>query len=149
MSCITRLSPRCSMSIAPRDAKWAMRCTRCPGHSALVQKVSLSPSSRTSGMWQTGQVVGNSHSGRPGGRFDSTGATTSGMTSPALRTTTVSPGRTSLTRTWSWLWRVARRTVDPLTRTGSNWANGVAFPVRPIDTMMSRRVVVASSGGNL
>ena len=149
MSCITRFSPRCSMSIAPREAKWAMRCTRWPGQSALVQKVSLSPSSRTRGMPQMGHAVGNSHSGRPGGRLESTGATTSGMTSPALRTTTVSPGRTSLTRTWSWLWRVARRTVDPLTRTGSSWAKGVAFPVRPIDTMMSMSVVVASSGGNL
>ena len=39
--------------------------------------------------------------------------------------------------------------MDPLTRTGSSWAKGVAFPVRPIDTMMSMRVVVASSGGNL
>ncbi len=71
------------------------------------------------------------------------------MTSPALRTVTVSPGRTSFTRTWSWLCRVASCTVDPLTFTGSSWANGVAFPVRPIDTMMSLRTVVASSGGNL
>ena len=89
------------MSIAPRDAKWAMRWSRWPGQSAFVQNVSLSPGSRTSGAWHTGHSVGNSHSGRSGGRIDSTGATTSGMTSPALRTTTVSPGRTSLTRTWS------------------------------------------------
>ena len=62
---------------------------------------------------------------------------------------TVSPGRTSLIRTWSSLWRVASCTVEPLTRTGSSMANGVAFPVRPIETMMSCSRVVASSGGNL
>ena len=39
----------------------------------------------------------------------STGPTTSGITSPALRTMTVSPGRTSLRATWSSLWRVASR----------------------------------------
>ena len=41
--------------------------------------------------------------------------TTSGITSPAFRTTTVSPGRTSFARTWSSLWRVAnddRRAAD-------------------------------------
>ena len=45
----------------------------------------------------------------------STGPTTSGMTSPALRTMTRSPGRTSLTRTWSSLCSVAtpdRRAAD-------------------------------------
>ena len=75
--------------------------------------------------------------------------TTSGMTSPALRTTTVSPGRTSLSRTWSSLCSVASPTVDPPTNTGSSTAKGVARPVRPIDTMMRSSVVVRSSGGNL
>ena len=71
------------------------------------------------------------------------------MTSPALRTMTVSPGRTSLWRTWSWLCSVARPTVEPPTKTGSSTANGVALPVRPIETWMSRRMVVRSSGGSL
>ena len=64
-------------------------------------------------------------------------STTSGITSPALRTMTVSPGRTSFGRTWSSLCSVASPTVEPPTNTGSSIANGVAFPVRPIDTMMS------------
>src|SRR5581483_6565513 len=115
----------------------------------FVQNVSLSPSRRTSGLPHTGHVVGNFHLRSPFGRSARTGFTTSGMTSPALRTMTVSPGRTSLARTWSSLCNVASCTVDPPTNTGSRTANGVAFPVRPIDTMMSFSFVVRSSGGNL
>ena len=96
-----------------------------------------------------GQMVGNTQGSVPFGRSDTTGPTTSGMTSPALRTMTVSPGRTSLARTWSSLWSVASPTVDPPTNTGCSTAKGVALPVRPIDTMMSFRTVVRSSGGNL
>ena len=33
----TRSSPSPSMSMAEREAKWAMRCTRCAGQSMLVQ----------------------------------------------------------------------------------------------------------------
>ena len=126
-----------------------MRPARWAGQSALVQNVSLSPSRRTSGWPHTGQFVGNFHSGRPFGRSASTGPTTSGMTSPALRTITVSPGRTSLAFTWSWLCSVAWPTVEPPTNTGSSMANGVARPVRPIDTMMSLSSVVRSSGREL
>ncbi len=36
------------MSIAPRLVKCTIRAQRCPGHSRLVQNVSLSPSSRSS-----------------------------------------------------------------------------------------------------
>ena len=133
---------------APR-AKWAMRAHRCWGQSTLVQNVSLSPSRRTSGPTARAALLGNFHAFSPFGRSDSTGPTTSGMTSPALRTITVSPGRTSLARTWSSLCSVARPTVEPPTNTGSSMANGVAFPVRPIDTMMSFSSVVRSSGGNL
>jgi hypothetical protein len=49
------------MSMAEREAKWAMRCTRWAGQSRLVQKVSLSPGSRTSGAPQLGHTVGNFH----------------------------------------------------------------------------------------
>ena len=38
-------SPRPSMSIAPRDAKWTMRWSRWAGHSGCGAEVSLSPSS--------------------------------------------------------------------------------------------------------
>ena len=52
-------------------------------------------------------------------RSATTGATISGMTSPALRSTTVSPISTPL-RVTSWaLCRVAISTVEPLTNTGS------------------------------
>ena len=118
----------------------------------LVQNVSLSPGSRTSGSPQDGHFVGNFHfglrrAGTPGPSL--TGPTTSGITSPALRTMTRSPGRTSFAATWSWLCSVATPTVEPPTKTGSRRAKGVARPVRPIDTMMSISRVVRSSGGNL
>ncbi len=61
----------------------------------------------------------------------------------------MSPMRTSLRATSSSLWRVARRTVLPATSAGSSTATGVAAPVRPTETMMSRTVVSTSSGGNL
>ena len=177
------------MSMADREAKWAIRWTRWAGQSRLVQNVSLSPGSRMSGLPQLGQVVGNFHARARRGRRPflplaapaaeppaaaapaaaaplpaapsvdaspalpapgpSTGPTTSGITSPALRTMTVSPGRTSLRATWSSLWRVASDTVEPPTNTGSSTANGVALPVRPMDTAMSLSRVVRSSGGNL
>ena len=115
----------------------------------LVQNVSLSPGSRTRAEPQLGQVVGKCHGRDRLDRAESTGPTTSGITSPALRTMTVSPPRTSFRRTWSSLCSVANPTVDPPTNTGSSTAKGVARPVRPIDTMMRRSLVVRSSGGNL
>ena len=50
--------------------------------------------------------------------------TTSGITSPARRTMTVSPTRTSLASTWISLWSVALVIVTPATATGSSTANG-------------------------
>ena len=84
------------------------------GSRGLTQRVSASPSGRTSGARTGhGQSVGNTHSAQPFGPVARAPARrTSGMTSPALRTMTVSPGRTSLARTWSWLWSVATPTVD-------------------------------------
>lgn len=71
------------------------------------------------------------------------------MTSPALRSTTVSPMSTPL-RTTSWaLCSVAIETVDPATVTGSMTPNGVTRPVRPTLTWMSRSRVLTSSGGYL
>ena len=52
----TRCSPKPSMSIAPREAKCSMRPATWAGQSRLVQKVSLSPSRRTSGPPQTGHI---------------------------------------------------------------------------------------------
>ena len=71
------------------------------------------------------------------------------MTSPALRSTTVSPMSTPL-RTTSWaLCSVAIDTVEPATVTGSITPKGVTLPVRPTLTWMSRSLVLTSSGGYL
>jgi hypothetical protein len=98
---------------------------------------------------QEGHLVGITHFRRPFGRSPSTGPTISGITSPALRSTTVSPGRTSL-RCTSWaLWSVAFSTVDPATLVGSITPYGVARPVRPTFTRMSSSLALTSSGGYL
>ena len=67
----------------------------------------LSPPRRTSGAPHEGHAVGTPTWSRRAGRPvpQRTGPTTSGMTSPALRTITVSPGRKSCSRTWSSLCR--------------------------------------------
>ena len=67
--------------------------------------------------------------------------TTSGITSPARRTTTVSPTRTSLRRASSSLCSVALVTVTPPTNTGASLATGVSLPVRPTCTSMPSTVV--------
>ena len=75
--------------------------------------------------------------------------TISGMTSPARRTKTWSPTRTSFRFSSSGLWSVARETVTPPTCTGVRKATGVSAPVRPTFTSMLSTWVRASSGGNL
>ena len=82
-------------------------------------------------------------------RSSTTGPSTSGITSPALRSTTVSPISTPLARTTSWLCSVAWRTTVPATGTGSITAYGVARPVRPTPMAMSTSFVCTSSGGYL
>ena len=84
-----------------------------------------------------------------GRRCSTSTRATSGITSPARRTMTVSPTRTSLARTWSRLCSVALVTVTPPTKTGSSLATGVSAPVRPTCTSMAATVLVASSAGNL
>jgi hypothetical protein len=96
-----------------------------------------------------GQSVGISNGLASGGRSSTTGPSTSGITSPALRMTTVSPMSTPLRSTSRALCRVARATVEPATRTGSSTANGVTRPVRPTFTWMSSSFVLTSSGGYL
>lgn len=92
---------------------------------------------------------GRRHPGRQPPRSGSTGPTISGITSPALRRITVSPGRTSL-RSTSWkLCSVAFSTVEPATLVGSMTPYGVTRPVRPTLTAISRSLVLTSSGGYL
>ena len=71
------------------------------------------------------------------------------MTSPARRTITVSPTRTSLRRSSSSLCRVALVTVTPPTKTGCSRATGVSVPVRPTWTSMPSTSVISSCAGNL
>jgi len=93
--------------------------------------------------------VGNSNSRSSPVRRSATGPTISGITSPALRSTTMSPTRTPLRLISSALCKVAFATVEPLTFTGSITANGVTRPVRPTLTSMPSSRVVTSSGGYL
>ena len=127
-----------------------MRCTRCAGQSTLTQwwfGLALEPHERLAA--HRARRWGTSTARAALAAWRAPGPTTSGITSPALRTITVSPTRTSLRATSSSLCSVASPTVEPPTNTGSSCANGVARPVRPMLTMMSRSTVVFSSGGNL
>ncbi len=139
------------MSKAPRPATWKTRSRTWAGHcSWFGQRRSLSPSfCSASSVPQAGQWVGITHGSSPSGRSASTGPRISGITSPALRRITVSPGRTSLRRT-SWaLCRVAFSTVEPATRVGTMTPYGVTRPVRPTLTRMSSSSALTSSGGYL
>ncbi len=81
------------------------------------------------------------------GRRSMSAPTTSGITSPARRTITVSPMRMSLRRTSSSLCSVAFVTVAPPTNTGSRRATGVIAPVRPTCTSIASSFVSASCAG--
>ncbi len=96
-----------------------------------------------------GQTFGIFHRRALLGRFATIGPTISGITSPARRTITVSPRRTSLRRTSSSLWSVAYVMVTPPTNTGSSTAKGVTFPVRPVWMSIFLSSAVRSSGGYL
>ena len=138
------------MSIARRLAKWNSDCTCCAGQlSSAEQRHTAAPSSRTTSAPQTGQLIGIDHATAPAGRASITTCTTSGITSPARRTITVSPLRTSSRATWSALCRVARVTVTPPTCTGRISAQGVTAPVRPTLTSIDSTTVVCSCAGNL
>ena len=117
---------------------------------AFGQRISTSPSlSARSVLPHSGQLVGITKARSEPSRFPTTGPKTSGITSPALRITTVSPINTPLRSISSWLCSVAFVTVEPATFTGSMKAKGVTRPVRPILTLISRSLVVTSSGGYL
>ena len=101
------------MSSAPRDARWMSDWAMRLGQSTFSQKWWPSPSGRTSGWPQAGQAAGMAQALAPFGRCSGTLPTTSGMTSPARRTITVSPTRTSLASTWISLCSVALVIVTP------------------------------------
>src|SRR3989304_2133856 len=120
------------MSMAPRDANAKSHSTFCEGQPRLFgHRQYASPSLRTSAVPQEGQALGNLQGLELLSRFEGTGATTSGMTSPARRTITVSFSRTSLRRTSSSLCSVALEIVTPPTETGSGVGEGGPRPVPP------------------
>ncbi len=123
---------------------------RCAGQkSPPVQRATASPSSLAMAEPHSGHYAGirNSSSAARGPGFAT--RATSGITSPARRTTTVSRRQTSFRRTSSSLCNVAFDTVVPPANTGESRATYVMAPVRPTWTPMSRSSVVVSSAGNL
>ncbi len=138
------------MSIARRLAKCSSDCLRCAGQTRPpVQRATASSASRITAEPHSGHSAGIAKTVACAGRRSCTTRTTSGITSPARRTTTVSPTRTSLRRTSSSLCSVALVTVTPPTNTGASRATGVIAPVRPTWTSMPATTVVVSSAGNL
>ena len=126
-------SPRCSMSIAPR----AGEVDRAGRRPARDTRGSDSASRRRPPRARARSCTPDTSSASEllllaGAHATAIGATTSGITSPARRTTTVSPMRMSLRAISSGLCSVAWRTITPPTCTGSSTANGVMTPVRPI-----------------
>ena len=121
------------MSNAPRDATWNSRSRSCDGQDRwLGQRMSTSPSlAGASGVPHDGHCVGMTNARSVPSRRSTTGPTISGITSPALRSTTVSPMSTPLRATSLALCSVAISTVDPDTNTGSITAERRHAPGAP------------------
>src|ERR687884_175972 len=104
------------MSNAPRPAAWNTRSRSWAGQDrAFGQRMSASPSfSGRSSVPHSGQWVGMTNARSSPVRASTTGPSTSGITSPALRMTTRSPISTPLRRTPSALCTGARDTHDPV-----------------------------------
>ena len=138
------------MSMAPRPAKWkgarrAARDTRRSMHRVI--DLALEPHERLAArraLLRHLALLG------PACACSRTGPTTSGMTSPARRTITVSPTRTSLRAISSSLWSVACDTVDAADahrlEHGERRGGAGAADV-DVDVVEQRRR--RSSGGNL
>ena len=137
------------MSIAPTKCFTAWKTW--PGQPVRLGQIVQTPvSGLTVGVLQAGHLLGASGTGLRLLRrcAFAVGDTTCGITSPARITITSSPSRTSLRRRSSSLWRVASLTVTPDTCTGSSWANGTMWPVRPTFQATRSSVVVAVVGAN-
>ena len=106
-SSATVIAPSPSMSIAPRPPKCTMRSKVCAVQAMLVHLVTASPSSRRTSLPQAGHSFGISNGSSSPVRSSTMTFTISGMTSPAFRTITRSPTRTSLRFTSSSLCSVA------------------------------------------
>mmetsp|Transcript_13086 Transcript_13086/g.39562 ORF Transcript_13086/g.39562 Transcript_13086/m.39562 type:complete len:295 (-) Transcript_13086:783-1667(-) len=142
-------------SMAPRAKKCDSRARAWAGHAKAAgqyRESSSSGSARTVAVPQLGHAAGSRQSANDPASPEEEGMIC-GMTSPARRTRTVSPGRwpRSVSRTVAALWRVADETVTSPTATGSRLATGVSAPRLPTETATSRSVVAptAASPSNL
>ncbi len=131
-------------------AKDLSSCQRRSGQSRFGQRVNTAPSGLTVGVAHEGHLAGGRGTGARSGFSTACGAgeSTCGITSPARRTITSSPGRTSLRARSSSLCSVAIFTVTPPTWTGSRRANGCRSPNLPTFQSTSCSVVTAVVGGN-
>ena len=138
------------MSAAAREAQWISRRTVCAGQATLVQKSSRELPCSVSGCPHEGHSDGGTMSRSSPVRLDASSTpATNGITSPARRTSTVSPILMPRARMTSWLASVARVTVVPPTNTGSSWATGAILPGLadvPDDVGQHRRLLL---GGEL
>ena len=123
-------------------------CQRRSGQSRFGQRVKTPV--LTVGVSQNGQRSGGRGGGARSARSAACGAgeMTCGITSPARRTITSSPGRTSLRARSSSLCSVAAFTVTPPTCTGSSAANGCRSPNLPTFQLIAFSRVTAVVGGN-
>src|SRR5688500_18884850 len=138
------------MSAAARDAQWISRRTVCAGQATFVQYSSRLLPCSVSGSPQLGHSDGGTISRSAPVRLDSSRTpATNGITSPARRTSTVSPILMPRARITSWLASVARVTVVPPTNTGSSAATGATLPVLPTSHSTSASTVVFSSAAYL
>ena len=111
-------SPKPSISKAERAPKCAILSVICAGQPAWLGHLkSTSPSfCGASRVPHEGHTSGITKGYSLPSRAATTGATISGITSPALRKTTRSPMRTPLRSTSLALCKVARETCEPATR---------------------------------
>ena len=116
--------PSASISRAEREPMYAILSRSWAGQLlALGQRRSTSPSwAGASRLWHSGHFFGIANFFSEPSRRATTGPKISGMTSPALRSTTVSPIKIPLAATTSWLCKVANSTSLPATRIGSKTA---------------------------
>ena len=147
-SCSISLLPRPSTSRAPLLTQCRRPPRRIAGQLLFTHRVAASSPSRTRLDPHSGQCSGSCTGVALLGRSSGSTRTTSGIISPALRTTMVSPRCRSSSAIRSALWRVARLTLVPAKATGSNSATGVITPVRPTCTTTRSRRLGASSAGN-
>ena len=126
------------------------RRTVCAGQARFVQNSSRESPRSVSGSPHEGHSEGGTMSRSSPVRLDASRTpATNGMTSPARRTSTVSPILIPRARMTSWLAKVARVTVVPPTNTGSSHATGAILPVLPTSHTTSLNTVVFSSAANL